>query len=238
MENASLLGSTSMGTWNIKINGNDTFQDVYQVFFRLYNEGQNPVAISKQIQNDFAAAFSDHDDHNNCLFGLAMAQWETKSLDPEIFNQVREIIETGKDLDLWKELGADAETLQKRKKELHLFLIQISSERQKPKRRVKPKFEFEMIHLVKAIAPDNLKTFEVNEEYVNKKYVHTSGLMMWESGGGGSVLYFKELGKNISVRWLNAQTLEITHGKDIAFSMKKEGAYFRGDDVKVIYKEL
>ncbi|MBK7854382.1 MAG: hypothetical protein IPJ79_05280 [Bacteroidetes bacterium] len=186
-----------MGTWNNKINGNDTFQDIYQNFFDLYNQGQNPIDISKQIQDDFAEMFDDYDDRNNSLFGLALAQWETKSLDQTIFKQVKEIIETGNDLEIWKGLGADEKTLQKRKKELERFLSQISTEREKPKRRIRPKFEFEMINLIDAVAPDNLKKFGVNEEYTNKQYVHTSGLMMWGQGGG-SVLYFTGQGKNFS----------------------------------------
>lgn len=92
-----------------------------------------------------------------------------------------------------------------------------------------------MTNLVNTIAPDNLKKFDVNEEYTNKNYVHTSGLMMWEQGGG-SVLYFTGQGKNISAKWLDSKTLEVTHDKDIEFTMKKESAYFSGDDIKVIYK--
>ena len=224
-----------MGTWNTKINGNDTFQDIYQNFFDLYNQGQNPADISKQIQDDFAEMFNDYDDKNNSLFGLALAQWETKSLAPTVYKQVKEIIETGNDLEVWKGLGADNKTLEKRKKELDKFLTQISTEREKPKRRVRPKFEFEMINLVNAIAPDNLKKLDVNEEYTNKNYVHTSGLMMWGQGGG-SVLYFTGQGKNISAKWLDSKTIEITHDKDIVFTMQKDRAYFCGDDIKVIYK--
>ena len=113
-----------MGTWNNKIDGNDTFQDIYQNFFDLYNEGQNPDEISKQIQDNFAEMFNDYDDCNNSLFGLALAQWETKSLDPTVYKQVKEIIETGNDLEVWKGLGADEKTLQKRKKELDPPLVQ------------------------------------------------------------------------------------------------------------------
>lgn len=224
-----------MGTWNHKINGNDTFQDVYQNFFDLYNQGQNPVEISKQIQADFAEMFNDDDDHNNSLFGLALAQWETKSLDQTIFKKVKEIIETGNDLEVWKGLGADEKTLLKRKKELEKFLSQISTEREKPKRRIRPKFEFEMINLVDSVAPDNLKKFGVNEEYTNKEYVHTSGLLMWAEGGG-SVLYFSGQGKKISAMWLNSKTLEITHDKDIVFRKQDFRAYFCGDDIKIIYR--
>ena len=224
-----------MGTWNNKINGNDTFQDIYQNFFDLYNQGQNPIDISKQIQDDFAEMFDDYDDRNNSLFGLALAQWETKSLDQTIFKQVKEIIETGNDLEIWKGLGADEKTLQKRKKELERFLSQISTEREKPKRRIRPKFEFEMINLVDAVAPDNLKKFGINEEYTNKQYVHTSGLMMWGQGGG-SVLYFTGQGKKISATWHDSKTLEVTHDKDIVFSKQDDRAYFCGDDIKIIYK--
>ena len=97
------------------------------------------------------------------------------------------------------------------------------------------KFEFEMINLVDAKAPDNLKTFGVNEEYINKQYVHTSGLMMWGQGGG-SALYFTGQGKTISATWLDNNTLEVTHDKDIVFTKQDDSAYFCGDDIKVIYK--
>jgi len=231
----TLLNEINMGTWNTAINGNDTFLDIYQNFFGLYNEGQNPDNISKQILADYQEMFNDYDDRNNSLFGLAMAQWETKSLDPNIFNQVKDIIENEKDLILWE--GSDNKTLKKRQTVLSKFLTQISTEREKPKRRARPKFEFEMINLIDAKAPDNLKSFGVNEEYSNKQYTHTSGLMMWGQGGG-SVLYFTGQGKNICAKWLDSKTLEVTHDNDINFTMKKDSAYFCGDDIKVIYKPL
>ena len=95
-----------MGSWNSKIDGNDTFLDIYQNFYNLYNQGENPKNASEQILNDFAEMFEDYDDKNNSLFGLILAQWETKSIDIEIFNLVKEIIESGNDLKIWKELGA------------------------------------------------------------------------------------------------------------------------------------
>ena len=222
-----------MGTWNTAVNGNDTFLDIYQNFFGLYNEGQNPTDISKQILTDYEEMFNDYDDRNNSLFGLALAQWETKSLDPVIFSQVKEIIESGNDLVLWE--GSDIKTLKKRKAALDTFLLQISTEREKPKRRVRPKFDFETIEIVNITAPDNKKRFRISEEFTNKNYIHTGGIMMWESGGG-SVLYFTGQGKFIMAKWLDSQTLEVTHDKDIVFSKKDDKTYFSGDDIKVIYK--
>jgi hypothetical protein len=70
-----------MGTWNTSINGNDTFRDIYSTFFDRYNEGHNPLDISKSVVEEFADVFVNEDDKNNGLFALALAQWETTSLD-------------------------------------------------------------------------------------------------------------------------------------------------------------
>ncbi len=223
-----------MGAWNTKLTGNDTFQDIYQSFFDLYNQGLNPAAISKQIQEDFAEQFNDYDDRNNCLFALALAQWETKSLDPSVYNQVKALIETGKDLEVWKGLGADEKTLQQRKVILDKFLTQISSEKEKPKPRVKQKVEFTTIELIKAEAPDNNKVVEVSEFYTNGVYDQTGSAISWESGGG-AVFYFTGQGQFISARWLDSQTLEVKHDKNIVFTKKETTFFYRGDQGKIIY---
>jgi hypothetical protein len=223
-----------MGTWNIAINGNDTFLDVYQRFFGLYNEGQNPVDISKQIQEEYEDVFNDYDDKHPGLFGFALAQWETKSLDPVIFKQVKDIIEKGEDIEVWKEHGVDEKTLQKRQAALDKFLQKISAEKEKPKRRVRDKFEFHQVELVKVAAPDNKKVFEASEQFTNGVYIQTGSRIGWENGGG-AVFYFTAQDKLLSVRWLDSQTLEVTHSKDIVFTKKDEKFYFCGDQGKVIY---
>lgn len=225
-----------MGTWNSKIDGNNTFQDIYQNFFDLYNVGQNPIDISKQIQHDFAEMFNDYDDRNNSLFGLSFAQWETKSLDPTIFKQVKEIIESGKDLEVWKGLGADEKTLKKRQLVLDKFLSQISTEKENPKRRVRPEFEYSAIKLQTLPAPDNNKTFEIIESYINGEYKDTSSAISWPSGGG-SVFYFYEKGKFVTARWVDSQTLEIKHDMTIKFAKKDESFFFCGDQGTIKYIE-
>jgi hypothetical protein len=223
-----------MGTWNTKINGNDTFLDIYQNYFDLYNQGQNPKDITKQIQEDFAELFNDHDERNNSLFGLALAQWETKAIDPTIFQQVKEIIETGKEIQLWKELGADDKTLKQRQAVLDKFLAQLSTEREKPKRRTRPKYEFTYNELVNVTAPDGKKTFTVSEHFTNGVYEQTGSLLSW-GDDAGSILYFTGQGKFVSAKWRDSQTLEVTHDKDIVFTKKDETFRSYRDEGKVIY---
>lgn len=222
-----------MGTWNTALDSNDAFLDIYQSFFALYNQGQNPAEVSKQIVEDYEEAFNDYDDKNNSLFGLALAQWETKSLDPRIFKQVREIIETGSDLEAWT--GTDKKTLEKRKSLLDKFLIKISTEKDKPKRRAKLKFEFTTLELVKTTAPDNKKVFEASEHYINGVYSQTGSTINWDAGGGGSVFYFTGQGKVVTARWIDSQTLEVTHDKGIIFTKKDNTFFYCGDTGTIIY---
>ncbi len=130
-----------MGTWDTSIESNDTYLDVYSAFMERYNSGDEPRQITLDILSDYSDYFNDTDGKNNALFGLGKAQWETKTLDKETFEKVKGVIDSGSDLKLWKELGATDDLIKKRKDSLDRFLKTISTEREKPKRRIKKKFE-------------------------------------------------------------------------------------------------
>ena len=225
-----------MGTWNTEIKGNDTTLDIYFSFFDKYNNGENPVAVSQEIKEEFKDDFTDYEDRNNSLFGLALAQWETKSLETEIHKTVKDVIENGKDLELWKELGADEKTIKDRGRKLDQFLKLISVEKPKAKRRVRPKIIFETNELVEILSPDKGKMFKVSEEFTNGSYLHTSGLLEWGSEGGSGVLYYNGIGKKVSAEWKDNNNLEITHQSDVEFEKKEEKLKFRGDEVNIHYK--
>jgi hypothetical protein len=130
-----------MGTWNTSIKGNDASSDIYSDFFDLYNDGKSPDEISKKIFTDYQEVLDNPQDCNNFWFALALAQWETKSLDGKVYNKVKEIIESGKDLKVWEELGANKKDIQKRKDVLDKFLVTIQTEKEKAKtpKKIKPK---------------------------------------------------------------------------------------------------
>ncbi|CAL2084593.1 hypothetical protein [Tenacibaculum sp. 190524A02b] len=225
-----------MGTWSTEIKGNDTTLDIYSFFFDKYNNGGNQAWISKEIKAEFADYFSDSDDRNNSLFGLALAQWETKSLESEVLDQIKQIIDNGIDLKLWKELGADEKTIQERKIKLQDFLKLILTEKPRRKRRVRPKFKFTTNELVRISATDGTKEFRVNEEFTNGKYIHTSGIIEWESGGGAGIMYFNGEGKKVSAKWTDNNNLEIIHESKLTFTKKESKSFFCGDEVKIEYK--
>ncbi len=126
-----------MGTWGTEILSNDTSSDIYAEFFDLYNDGLDVNEISKKVIANNQETISDTDDSNNFWFALAQATWECKQLDPELFNRVKEIIETGADLQVWRQLAASKKDIEERKIVLDKFLADLQTERPKAKPRKK-----------------------------------------------------------------------------------------------------
>lgn len=134
-----------MGAWGTNIKDNDTTADIYTDFFDLYNEGQSPIDISVKLIADNQEIINNPEDCNNFWFALALAQWETKSLNPKVFESVKGIIESGNDLEVWRNLDADEKDIAKRKIALDAFLEKLQGEKLQAKKRettrnVKPVF--------------------------------------------------------------------------------------------------
>jgi hypothetical protein len=126
-----------MGNWGTGISSNDTFDDIKDEFLKLYNGGLEPIEISERLIISNQQIINDKDDSNNFWFALALCQWECKSLEQELLERVTEIISSGKDIELWRELGAEKSELAKRQKALEKFLEKLKSEKKNPKARRK-----------------------------------------------------------------------------------------------------
>ena len=126
-----------MGAWGTAISSNDTFADIYSEFFDLYNSGLDVAEISKKLIADNQETINDKDDCNNFWFALAKAQWECKQLDKDIFDKVKKVVETGADLEVWRQLDADEKDIKKRKVVLDKFLADLQTEKPKAKPRKK-----------------------------------------------------------------------------------------------------
>tara|TARA_R110000868_G_scaffold385339_2_gene653188 strand:+ start:682 stop:1539 length:858 start_codon:yes stop_codon:yes gene_type:complete len=115
-----------MGTWGTGISSNDTYEDINYEFFELYNQGMEVPEVTKKLISENEELINSREDQNNFWITIAKSQWECKSLDPEIHNIIKDIVKSGKDIELWKELGGTKSDLTKRKKVLDNFLIKIS----------------------------------------------------------------------------------------------------------------
>jgi len=126
-----------MGTWGTAISSNDTYADIYNEFFTLYDDGFDVEEISKKLISDNYEILNDTEDSNNFWFALAKAQWDCGQLEKELFERIKTIIETDRDIEVWRSLEADEKDIKKRKIILDKFLESLQTE--KPKARPRKK---------------------------------------------------------------------------------------------------
>ncbi len=129
-----------MGTWGTAISANYTYEDLKYQFYELYNQGLKSKEVTRQLLTNNQDIIKDFEEVNNFWFALASFQWECKALEPKLLEKVTDIINSRKDVELWKELGAEKSDLAKREKTLKRFLEKLNTEKKKPKRRVRKKF--------------------------------------------------------------------------------------------------
>jgi len=226
-----------MGSSSAQVEASDVFQDVYNHFYDQYNEGKNPSDASNSVLKEFSEYLEDDDDQYDAYFALALAQWETQAQDSSVVLLVQQSVESGADLENWKDRGASEKTLQERAAALDELLARILTPSKTKKRRQKKKLDFREEILVDEAAPDSNKRFTVTEEYRDGKYIHTGALLMW-SEGGGSVFYYHKQGAVVTGKWIDSENLEVEIEKGLNYTIKEESAFFCGDEVFIRYIEV
>jgi len=126
-----------MGAWGTGISSNDTFKDIKGDFIDLYDKGMEALEITKKLISENQEIIGTNEERNNFWFAIALAQWECKSLQPEILQEVEAIIRKGIDIELWEKLGASKQELNKRGLVLDKFLKKLHSERKSVRKRKK-----------------------------------------------------------------------------------------------------
>lgn len=223
-----------MGDWGHKVGESDTFADVYDQFFDLYNEGASPELVTKRIREELAEYFTDYDDLYDAHFALAFAQWETQSLDALLLKKVEDLIESGTALKNWEERDASEANLKKRGAALNRFLKKLRKPRPSKKRRMTKKFDFSQRVLVDLPSPDGKKTFSIAESYGEGEYIHTGATIMW-ANGGGSIFHVRKADLEFSGKWIDSHNLEINIPKSVKDEVKNDRmsrldkAFFNGD---------
>lgn len=126
-----------MGTWGTGISSNDTYSDIYGEFIDLYNDGATVPQITKKLIADNQETINTREDSSNFWLAIANGQWECKELNKEVLSKVEEIIKSGLDIEMWRELDSTQSELKKRGQVLLKFLEKIKTEKEKPRTRTK-----------------------------------------------------------------------------------------------------
>lgn len=125
-----------MGCWGMGLTCSDDYCEVYEDFMERYDEGEEVSAIREAILAEHTAEFDPEDPIlHDMYFALAKAGWVCCEQSPEILERVHSIIESGANLDFYRELGANEHDLAERKKKLAAFWTSLQKPRAKPRKR-------------------------------------------------------------------------------------------------------
>ena len=118
----------------------DEFLEVYDDFMSEYDKGKPVLEITDEILNKYHEEFDDNDGiMHDIYFALAKAEWMCGEQSDKILTRVKEIIDTGDNIDFLCSLEAGDKDLRERDRVLHQFLNTINVPRKTPRKRQRPK---------------------------------------------------------------------------------------------------
>ena len=140
-----------MGCWGMGIAESDEFLEVYDSFMEEYDNGVGCSEISAKILSKYHSEFDDEDGvMHDVYFALAKAEWMCCAQSELVLNRVKEIIESGANIEFYRELEATEPNLKQRQKNLDKFLKTLLVPREKPRKRKRsaPPKEKEFPHVL------------------------------------------------------------------------------------------
>lgn len=125
-----------MGCWGMGMTQSDEFCEVYDHFMEQYNNGDEVSVITEKILKDYHSEFSGDDGVlHDVYFALAKAEWMCCAQSKMILYRVKEIIDSGANINFYRELEATENDLKIRQKNLEMFWTSLQTPRAKPRQR-------------------------------------------------------------------------------------------------------
>lgn len=124
-----------MGTWGTAIFSDDFALDIKSEFKDKIASDISPTDATNELIADYKDSLKDPEEASVFWLSLASAQWNIGRLQDNVKLKALEIIESGQDLERWKE---DEKQLVQRKKVLEKLKLQLQSEQPVPKKIPKP----------------------------------------------------------------------------------------------------
>lgn len=125
-----------MGCWGMGMAQTDEFCEIYDKFMEEYDNGKPVSEITAAVLAEYHAEFDDEDGiMHDVYFALAKAEWMCCEQSELVLNRVKEIIESGANIEFYRELEASESNLKVRQRNLEKFLKMLLVPREKPRKR-------------------------------------------------------------------------------------------------------
>lgn len=203
-----------MGTWGVNLYQDDIALDVREEYIDFLRIGMNNEEATKRLVKIYKDIIED-DEAGVFWFALAETQWKYGRLLPEVKNKALEFIESGVDLELWKE---DEKQYKKRQKVLEKLKEKLKSEQPQEKKITKI-----MLQKANWEIGDILLYQILNEElYAHKwyqKYVllKVTGKTKTNIGTLPQDRYYDEQNRVSLYNWIGSEAPKIEKIKELKF---------------------
>lgn len=128
-----------MGCWGMGITQSDEYCEIYERFMEEYDKGKPLIDIKQDILEEYVEEFDENDGIlHDVYFAIGKAEWMCGGISKDVFEKITYIINSGANIEFYRELEATEKDLKVRQKNLEKFLSAISIPRDKVKRRKIP----------------------------------------------------------------------------------------------------
>lgn len=223
-----------MGTSSTALFSDDTACDVRDDFIQRLSSGLTAPAATKSIIQSWAAEINDADEGPVFWLALAATQWKYGCLEHEVQTNAIEIIDRGLDLQRW-EGAAQA----RRRTVLSLLKEKLLSPQPAPRR--PPKRKPVVVPSIKLLSQDEralATAYELERSQQPNAPRMQVLIEMVASGsrGGGGVFVADCAFTDVSLLWLDPETLQISYPASAVVSDQKPSLFYYGRTIRITYE--
>lgn len=123
-----------MGLWGVALSSSDTYLDVYDSFYELFNANTPADEIVLRLEKGFEDVLSEPDDAPDFVFAVCKAIWEIGAVSEKYWDKLSEIVATESEVDRWIRLDGSQRDAIKRHNNAVSLLEKIQVKNPRPKR--------------------------------------------------------------------------------------------------------
>ncbi|MFN0195973.1 MAG: hypothetical protein ACKVT0_04465 [Planctomycetaceae bacterium] len=222
-----------MGAWGIGLFQDDVAIDVRNEFLDLLSDGASDGVALATMVRCWKDDIADIDDGPVFWLALAGVQWEYGRLHPTAKSQALKVIDNGKDLHRWA-----GSRYEKKRQAILLRLKKKLLSPAPPKRTPRPRV-VTVSRCFSVKAPDQkavADAFALPSQPGSCRSQVVVIMKVKRTEGGGSVFVASCEFSEIKLKWLNADTLQITYPKTANVEQKHTKSFYYGRTIAVKYR--
>lgn len=222
-----------MGTSSAALFSDDVACDVRDEFIEMFSTGAEPAEVTRALVRSWSDSIQDMDDGPVFWLALAATQWKYGCLVEEVRVRAVEVIDCDLDIKRWE--GA---SIARRRTVLRSLREKLCS--QQPAFRRPSRRKSVVVPSNKVVSPDGralATAYELGKSARPDAPRMQVSVEMEASGskGGGGVFVATCEFKEVSLTWIDTETLQIAYPESAILSDKKTSLFYFGRTIRLAY---